>query len=292
MFERPAEYSGEDETMNYITNKDYISTAALHDPNYLSHGISWGSHRYIKREGTPGHYTYTYPEDLRNVGQNLVSGAKNLASRAGNTVQNAGQAVGRAIGITQRKEMQKAQGQYRAATAKLNRSMSEYDGTDSSDQRFKMALRNQSRAAHNVSSAESTYSKTPLGRAEQATRDVREFIKSIPDEIKYQVEVGIPYDVDHFINSTVGVQSRRNLVAARNEYNAALEAYKDAAIAAGTRTSNSYFLVPVDSESRAIVNRLDSAFDKVRDARRAYGKSWLGSMENLLNTNLMKYSWY
>lgn len=43
--------------MNYITNTDRVSTEAL------SHGLTWGSHRYIRREGTPGNYRYIYPED-------------------------------------------------------------------------------------------------------------------------------------------------------------------------------------------------------------------------------------
>lgn len=289
--------------MNYITNKDHISTSALYDPNYLSHGLSWGSHRYIKREGTPGHYTYTYPEDLRNAGQQLVTGAKNLVTSAGNAVQNAsqtvsgaarnaGQAVGRAVGFTQRKEMQKAQAQHRVAEARLNRSMQEYDGSEGANRRFSVAARQESRADENAMNTRIAYSKTPLGRAEQATRDAREFIKSIPDEIKYQVEVGIPYDVDHFINSTVGIQKRRELLKARDAYNQALDAYKEAAGLDSNGRRNTY-LIPTNLEEYAIVNRLNSASDSYIAASRAYGKSWLGSMEKLLNTNLYKHhGWY
>lgn len=45
--------------MNYITNPDRVSTEAL------SHGLTWGSHRYVRREGSPGNYRYIYPEDLK-----------------------------------------------------------------------------------------------------------------------------------------------------------------------------------------------------------------------------------
>lgn len=50
--------------MRYITNNDIVSTSSL----YLSHGLTWGKHRYIRREGSPGHYTYVYPEDVQKQG--------------------------------------------------------------------------------------------------------------------------------------------------------------------------------------------------------------------------------
>lgn len=46
--------------MRYITNNDVVSTSSL----YLSHGLTWGKHRYIRREGSPGSYRYVYPEDV------------------------------------------------------------------------------------------------------------------------------------------------------------------------------------------------------------------------------------
>lgn len=47
--------------MNYITNTDRVSTEAL------SHGLTWGSHRYVRREGSPGNYRYIYPEDINRA---------------------------------------------------------------------------------------------------------------------------------------------------------------------------------------------------------------------------------
>ena len=34
--------------------------------DYLAHARSRGSHKYIRREGSSGHYKYIYAEDLRN----------------------------------------------------------------------------------------------------------------------------------------------------------------------------------------------------------------------------------
>lgn len=52
-------------TMKLISNSDYISTSALYGPS-IQHGlISWIKHRYVRREGTPGNYSYIYPEDLK-----------------------------------------------------------------------------------------------------------------------------------------------------------------------------------------------------------------------------------
>lgn len=33
----------------------------------LCHADSWGSHRYVRREGSPGNYRYIYPEDLNRA---------------------------------------------------------------------------------------------------------------------------------------------------------------------------------------------------------------------------------
>lgn len=44
-----------------LISSDEVSVASL----YIAHGLSWGKHRYVKREGSAGHYTYIYPEDLK-----------------------------------------------------------------------------------------------------------------------------------------------------------------------------------------------------------------------------------
>lgn len=33
----------------------------------IRHADSWGSHRYVRREGSPGNYRYIYPEDLNRA---------------------------------------------------------------------------------------------------------------------------------------------------------------------------------------------------------------------------------
>lgn len=33
----------------------------------LCHADSWGSHRYVRREGSPGNYRYIYPEDINRA---------------------------------------------------------------------------------------------------------------------------------------------------------------------------------------------------------------------------------
>lgn len=52
---------------SFITDKNHISTAPLYETDYLSHGIQWGKHRYVRREGSPGNYRYIYPEDLNRA---------------------------------------------------------------------------------------------------------------------------------------------------------------------------------------------------------------------------------
>lgn len=65
--------------MRYITNNDVVSTSSL----YLSHGLTWGKHRYIRREGSPGSYRYVYPEDVQKQGfiSRVKSALKNYESR-------------------------------------------------------------------------------------------------------------------------------------------------------------------------------------------------------------------
>ena len=58
--------------MRYITNKDYISTAALHDPNYIAHhgikGQKWGVRRFQNPDGslTP-EGEKRYQKDIENL---------------------------------------------------------------------------------------------------------------------------------------------------------------------------------------------------------------------------------
>lgn len=250
--------------MNYITNKDHISTAALHDPNYLSHGLSWGKHRYVRREGSPGNYRYIYPEDLRNAGQNLASGAKNLVSRAGTAVssaaRNAGQAVGRATGFTQRKEMQRTQAQHRVAEARLNRSMQEYDGSEGANRRFSVAARQESRADENAMNARIAYSKTPLAKAEAAIKNAPGFIKDLPSDVSYEVK--------QFLSSSVGVGQRKTV----NNYRAELDRAKDALENANLATE----------AGRVASRNFDKAYSDYRNALSNYGETFFGSIRKML----------
>lgn len=188
--------------MNYITNKDHISTAALHDPNYLSHGISWGSHRYVRREGSPGNYRYIYPEDLRNVGQNLVSGAKNLVTRAGNaaqnasqavsrTARNAGQAVGRAIGTTQRASYNRAydeHAKWRNRDIDWRYESRKYDDPDREQKAREYVSNQRIRSGVVLGKAQEAYKKTPLGMAENLINDADLAIYSASKGIKKAAE--------------------------------------------------------------------------------------------------------
>lgn len=269
--------------MNYlISNTDLVSTSSLYgSDDYIAHALNlqWGKHKYIRRTGTPGNYVYTYAQDLRNAGRKLVSNARS-------TARNVANRVGSAVGTTQRRNAINANLRSAGATARLNASMTTYDGSRRADRDFRRASRAASGAENRARDARIAYSNTPLGKAEQVSKDVKKFIQGIPDEIRYQVRVGIPYDVNHFINSTIGIELRRNVKRAASDYASALNAYRDAAVTAGTATSNSYFLIPTNEQERAIANRLDDAWSRYQDARRSYGKSFLGKMENLLNITL------
>lgn len=72
-----------------IINSNIVSTASLHHSDYVSHGgwASGGSHKYIKRLGSPGNWRYIYPENLsrlrsaRNNSDATLFGNRQLASR-------------------------------------------------------------------------------------------------------------------------------------------------------------------------------------------------------------------
>lgn len=271
--------------MNYITNKDHISTTALYDPNYLIHGLSWGSHRYVRREGSPGNYRYIYPEDLRNVGQNLVSGAKNLVTRAGNaaqnasqavsrTARNAGQAVGRAIGTTQRASYQRAESERKKWSNVYNKD-ARYGGIYSHDyqggfsdkapyqQPSQYVTKNLNRAYDTADRARKEYKKTPLGKLESAA----ETIKDLPSDIAYYGE--------RFLRSDVGIGQRKDIDRARDAFTRARNAL-DRSGAMGSE------------EWRRNAPAYDEAYRNYRDSISKYGKTFLGSIEGLLNTQYSK----
>lgn len=151
---------------------NYISTYALYHPNdaYLEHGLSWGKHRYIKRTGTPGNYKYTYAEDLRNAGRNLASGARNLVSRAGT-------AVGKALGVPQKKN-------YERASAELDKWRNRWYDRNFISRRFENDVqgnkgrpisyiqKQEARALDNAVRAHQAYNKTPLGMVQKVASDL------------------------------------------------------------------------------------------------------------------------
>ena len=73
--------------MNLISNSNYISTDALYSENTMVHSFSWGNHRYVRREGSPGKWRYIYPEDLKKAGQRLVSGVRNAVANTRDTAR-------------------------------------------------------------------------------------------------------------------------------------------------------------------------------------------------------------
>lgn len=258
----------------FITDKNHISTSALYDPNYLSHGIQWGKHRYVRREGSVGNWRYIYPEDLKKTGQNLVTGAKNLVTRAGNAAQNAGQAVGRAVGTTQRATYKRAEAERKKWSAQWNKD-SRFGGIYSHDyqggfadkapyqQPSRYVEKNLNRAYENADRARKEYKKTPLGKLESAS----ETIKDLPSDIAYYGE--------RFLRSDVGIGQRKDIDRAREAFTRA----RDALDRSGAMGSE---------EWRRNAPAYDEAYRNYRDAISKYGKTFLGSIEGLLNTPYSK----
>lgn len=255
----------------------YISTYALYHPNdaYLEHGLSWGKHSYIKREGTPGNYRYFYAEDLKKAGRGLTSAAKGLVNKARgavstasrsarNAVQNAGRAASNAIGLTQRKNVQSTALRYAGARANRLARENSYDGSARSQREYSNAVGVESRAETAARDARIAYKKTPLGKIENALgvngENLKRAVQNIPSDVKYEVS--------HFATSKIGIGKKSEVQAARQRLEAATRAYKSSGSVLGEDTPE--------------WREYEAAMNAHRDAVLDYGETFLGSMTRLL----------
>lgn len=271
--------------MPYLVSSDRVSTRALYSrDDYIAHSISWGKHRYVRREGTPGKYRYIYPEDLKSAGSRLVTGAKNLASRAASTassayksarmtVHNATQAAARATGVQQRQSYKRAEAERKkwadvAKSAGPGAFGKDYKGGFENlalhQQPSRYISKNLDRAYDRSRQAKKAYDKTPLGYLERAA----EAAKGIPSDVKY--------DVESFLHSKVGLGHRHNIDVSRSIFVSADKKLK----ASGAIGS---------PEWRSAAPEYDRAYEAYRNALQDYGKTFLGSIESLLNTEYSKF---
>lgn len=242
----------------FITDKNHISTSALYDPNYLSHGIQWGKHRYVRREGSVGNWRYIYPEDLKKAGQNLVSGTRNLVSKAGNAVKQ----VSKAAGFPQRKEYIRAQNNLRIATGNTLRAQDPLKTPElgnKNDPRRSKAIARAAEIERNVG--------PKMGEAyKQYSGTFAEAFDDISGDVSYEVE--------RFLNSKVGIGQRKNIDIARSRF-----------VSLDKKIKNT---VMGSQEYLALVDEYNAAYKAYTDSLQRYGKTFLGSIENFLNTDYSK----
>lgn len=234
----------------YITNRDHISTSALYSPNEacLEHGLfNWGKHKYIKRTGTPGHYVYTYAEDLKKAGQRVSSGAKNLVSRASNVTRNA-------LGANKREAVRQTRirrdvARVAAASAKNNRNatqnlyvrqryaptnlpfksmMEAHRARNRAEDREETAAKALREAQWDYEKAVSEYKKTPMGVADS----IKDFMRSTVGlgqrkKIKTIEKVYRKYTLDSY-DKSLTFEERRRAAESAERTRVALEAsYRD-----------------------------------------------------------------
>ena len=170
----------------FITNTDHVCTSVLYrkDSEYLQHGLfNWGKHKYIKRTGTPGHYVYTYAENVRNAGRNLVS-------RARSTARNI-------LGVNQRSNAVAASNNYKAALDSRERARRAVSmpstatnpvvrsRTESTARTQLTVAENQlDRARSEYTRAMRTYQNTPMGAVE--THAFSRLGRAIFRQVSYQ----------------------------------------------------------------------------------------------------------
>lgn len=230
----------------YITSNTYISTSALYSPNeaYLEHGLfNWGKHKYIKRTGTPGHYVYTYAEDLKNSGRKLVSNARDKigssarkASKSISTVaRKVGDAVGSVTGSTQDRRARQALVARNAANTQQSRNAAIVRKTDRNND---AALKRYSKpGAHNYDSllkslreenaatydnyynsvdrareAQAAYNRANMEAYDAPVRKAIRAIKDIPFNISLEVE-----DAVQKVKDKIGIGYRDSIIKARRK---------------------------------------------------------------------------
>lgn len=211
--------------MPYLISSDRVSTRALYScDDYIAHSISWGKHRYVRREGTPGKYRYIYPEDLKTAGSRLVTGAKNLASRAASTassayksarttVRNATQATASAV-----KSAYKATGfpqgsEYRRAFDSSLRASGNVAAAKDPIKTPELGGKNDPRRSRAIARS-NEISKRAQTRTNKAWEEYRgTFAKSL-DDAAYD----IAYAIQDFAKSKIGVDGRRRVRNARDLY--------------------------------------------------------------------------
>lgn len=287
--------------MTFVTDNDHISTSVI------SHGLTWGSHRYIRREGTPGNYRYFYKEDMKpsdplkkgataivssmksqnpemfrgsirtpaQIASRVATGAKNLASKAGTS-------VGRAIGVQQRQTYQRAETERKKWSDRFHADKKfggiyahDYKGGFENEAPYRQpsayVTKNLNRAYEVSNRARKEYEKTPLGKAEKAA----DALKDMPSDVSY--------DVGQFLKSKVGVGYRDKINKSSGRYDKAwrtLETTEHNYYAAGNAVSF--------EQLQSARREFDDAWTDYHKSVQDYGKTFLGSIEKLLNTSYSK----